>query len=310
MLLFYLILSLDSLLLQGIELTYNERYNEAEAVFLEACNKYPDDPAPYFFLSSLYAAYMTDFGTDSLEDKFFACVDTVLDKGTHILEYKKDAWGYIWKGGGLINRAYYKYEIGNILGMLEDGIRAVHEFNRALAIDSSIYDAYIGIGISEYINHKIKKTIPFIGENNSWRKKFEIASDSARFLSVVAKNTLALLLIEEKDWNGAIKISEELLKEYPHSRTFTWTLAKGYYGKKDWKNTEIIYKRLIHLIETGQPNAVYPLVFAMDKLAEVYFLMGKYGRCKIEASKILDITEGLGNRYNKFRERAKKSLTR
>ena len=189
-------------------------------------------------------------------------------------------------------------------------MRAIREFNSALVMDSNIYDAYIGIGIYEYINYRMKKMLPFVSEDNDWREKLELASDSARFLRTAAKNTLALLLIEEEDWDEAIKISEELLKEYPYSRTFTWTLAKAYFGKEDWRNAEAVYKRLIHLIKTGQPDALYPLVFAMGKLTEIYFLAGKYDRCKIEASKILDITEGLGGRYDEFRKRAKKSLTR
>jgi len=48
----------------------------------------------------------------------------------------------------------------------------------------------------------------------------------------------------------------------------------------------------------------------LDRLAEIYFLIGEYDKCKIEASRILNITEGLGNRYDKFRKRAKKFLTR
>ncbi|MDO9575641.1 MAG: tetratricopeptide repeat protein [bacterium] len=310
MLLFCLILSLDSLLVQGIKLSYEERYDEAEAVFFKVRDKYPDDPAPYFFLSSLYVAYMTDFGTDSLEDTFIAYIDTTLDKATCILKRQEDAWAYAWKGGGLIDRAYYKYEKGDILGMLEDGVRAVREFNSALAIDPYIYDAYIGISIYEYINYRIKKAIPFIGDNNSWRQSLEIASDSACFLRVAAKNTLALLLIEESDWDEAITILQELLKEYPDSRTFTWTLAKAYFGKEDWRNAEAVYKRLIHLIKTGQPDAPYPLVFALDRLAEIYFLAGEYDKCRIEASRMLDITEGLGDRYNEFRKKAKKYLTK
>ncbi len=310
MLLLCLILSLDSLLVQGIKLSYEERYDEAEAVFFKLRDKYPDNPAPYFFLSSLYVAYMTDFGTDSLEDTFIAYIDTTLDKATCILKRQEDAWAYVWKGGGLIDRAYYRFENGDILEMLEDGVRAVREFNSALAIDSNIYDAYIGLGIYDYIQYRMKKMLPFVSEDNDWKEKLEFASDSARFLRTAAKNTLALLLIEERHWDEAITISRELLKEYPDSRTFTWTLAKAYFGKEDWRNAEAVYKRLIHLIKTGQPDAPYPLVFALDRLAEIYFLAGEYDRCRIEASRILDITEGLGNRYDEFRKRAKKSLTR
>lgn len=310
MLLLCLILSLDSLLLRGIELSYEESYAEAEAVFFELSDRDPDDPAPYFFLSSLYTAYMSDFETDSLEDKFIACVDTTLETGARILEHGEDAWAYVWRGGVLIDRAYYRYENGDILGMLEDGTNAIRELNSALAVDSTVYDAYIGIGIYDYINYRIRNAIPFMEGNGDWRKELEIASDSARFLRVAAKNTLALLLIEEGDWDRAIKITEELLREYPYSRTFTWTLAKALYGKRDWKNAEEVYKRLIHLIEIGQPNAPYPLVCAMDKLAEVYSLTGRYDRCKIEASKILDITGGLGDRYDEFRERAKSFLVK
>lgn len=81
----------------------------------------------------------------------------------------------------------------------------------------------------------MKKVLPFVSEDNDWKEKLEFASDSARFLRTAAKNTLAVLLIEEKGWNEAITISQELLKEYPDSRTFTWTLAKAYFGREDWR---------------------------------------------------------------------------
>ncbi len=310
MLLLFLILSLDSLLLQGIEYGYEEKYDRAEAVFLEARNQEPENPASYFFLSMLYAAYMTDFGTDTLESKFFAYVDTTINKAVLIERNRQNPWNYVWKGGALMNRAYYRYEKGNILGMFEDGLSAVRELNKGLVIDSSLYDAYIGIGIQDYISYRVKKALPLMNGNNIWREKLEIASDSAHFLSVAAKSTLAILLIEEKKWDESIRITKDLLKKYPDSRTFTWTLAKAYLGEGDWKNAERTYKKLIRLIEHGQPDSYYSLVFAMDKLMQIYFYEGKYERCRIEVSKILDITEGLGERYKGFRKRAKSYLTK
>lgn len=310
MLLIFLILSLDSLLLQGMKFGYLEDYDESKRVFLQACSEYPESPAPYFFLSMLYAAYMTDFGTDTLEDRFYAYVDTTVSKATTKKEDRGDGWSYVWKGGALINRAYYKYEKGDVLGMLEDGLAASRELKKALATDSTLYDAYIGIGIQDYVNYRIKKVLPLMNGDNLWREKLEVASDSAHFLKIAAKSTLAILLIEEESWDEAIMITNELLMDYPDSRTFTWTLAKAYYGKKDWRNAEETYKRLIKIIEDRQPGAYYPLVFATDKLMHVYFYEGKYDRCIIEVSKILDITEGLGERYRVFRKRAKTFLTR
>ncbi len=310
MLLIFLIFSLDSLLSVGIEYGYLERYDSAESEFLKARYIYPDNPAPYYFLSMLYAAYMTDFGTDTLEGKFYAYVDTTVSKSDSILKGREDAWAYLWKGGALMNRAYYRYESGDVIGMLEDGVDACRELNRSLGIDSSLYDAYIGIGVQDYISYRFKNILPFVGINNKWRTKLEIAADSARFLRVAASSTLAVLLIEEKDWDDAIGLTKGLLEEYPDSRTFTWTLAKAYYGKRDWKKAEETYKKLIRLIETGQPCAHYPLIFAMDKLMQIYYFREKYERCRIEVSKILDITEDLGERYKLFRKRARSFLTK
>ncbi len=307
MILLALIFSLDSLLLQGIDLSYKERYTQAESVFFYAGDMYPENPAPYFFLSTLYATYMTDFETDSLREEFFAYTDITVAKADSILAITGDPWAYTWKGGGLIGRAYYKYRRGDILGMLGDGVRGIDALKSALALDSRMYDAHIGLGMYEYVNQRIRGIFPFTAKSDRWRELLNLASDSACFLSIAAKNTIALLLIEERDWDNAIELSKELLKKYPNSRTFTWTLAKACYGKKDWEKAEMVFRRLIGLIK--RVDALYPLVYAMDKLCEVYLQGGKYEECRVEASRILDITEGKGERYTEFRERAKRYLT-
>ena len=300
--------TLDSLLLYGIDLSYHERYSEAEAIFFEARDRYPESPAPYFFLSTLYSAYMTDMGTSSLEDKFFAYIDTTLKKVDSILKKNEDPWAYLWRGSALMGRGFYRYSTGDILGMLEDGIKGFRALERAIALDSGLYDAYLGIGISKYINYRIRRSIPFVGGSDDWKEKFQIAINFARFSNVAAKNVLALLLIEERAWNPAIEIAKELLKEYPDSRTFTWTLAKAYYGKEDWEKAEKVYIRLIHLIE--KVDALYPLLYARDKLAEIYIHRGKERESRIEALRILELTEAGDKRFSEFRKRAERRLGR
>lgn len=306
MILFLLIISeFDSLLLEGIHYSYKENYTESEKCFRSAMKLNPDEPAPYLLLASLYGVYMSDFSTDILEKEFFAYADsTVMIAKQKIDKGDTSGWVHLWLAGGYGTRAFYKVWRKNIISGVQDALKSIKEFYKAVEIDSSVYDAYIGIGGYNFFKYKYLSFIPW-AKGEMWEEEIKLAAEKGRYLSLTATAGYALLLVEDKRYEEAAKVITTLIEKFPNTRTFRWTRAKCYNEMKAWKLARDEYKKILELVLVGQPDNFYNLAFCRMGLARAHFMLEEFAECKVQCDEIIALpdipgTEGIKQEAEKM----------
>ena len=310
MILFFLILSadvqFDSLIKQGIHYSYSEKYGEAESSFRKAIEIKPEDPAPYLFLTFLYGLYMADFSTDSIEEKFFAYSDTtVLRSEQKISVGDSSALVRLWLAGGYGARAFHEVQHKNIFPGIHDGVKSIKEFHKAIEIDSSLFDAYIGVAGYNYFKHRLFSYIPW-AEDSQWENEIKLACDKGKYFKLAAIACYSALLTEERRFAEASEVITQLVSEFPDTRTFRWIRVKSYCGMKKWDLAKDEYEKLLELTLTGQPENFYNIGYCRLGLANVYLESQFIGKCKAQCEEIINLPDN--PKTQKVKEEARKIL--
>lgn len=281
----------DSLILQGTHYLYEENYVAAEKSFREAIELNSGDPAPYLGLTALYGLYMADFSTNTIEDKFFAYSDTtVMVAKQKINNGDSSGLVHLWLAGGYGARAFYKVWHKNIISGVQDGIKSIKEFYKAIEIDSSIYDAYIGIAGYDYFKHKLLSFVPWV-EDAKWEDEIRVACNKGKYLRITATAGYALLLVEDKEFAKASEVVTPLVEKFPNSRTFRWIRVKSYIGMEAWDLAKDEYKKLLKLTLSGQPNNFYNIGCCRIGLARSHLMLNEIAQCKEQCKEVLNLPD-------------------
>lgn len=257
---------LIDLIKEGLEYSYMEKYSEAESLFNLVIEKYPDDPAGYFFKAALLDLYMLDFSIDLREKEFFQLLKEAIErakKWERSSDSKKLAWAHFYKGASLSYMAMRQGRKRSFLKALANGLSAVNELKAAIKYDSTLYDAYLGLGTYDYIISelpKFLKWLPFFGDRKEEAlRKIRIASEKSIFARVAGKDALAWTLAYDGKPKEAIKIARDLIKRYPKSRSFRWTLAYALRRAGRWREARDIYLELLSLVLKEQKEYPYDI---------------------------------------------------
>ena len=73
-------------IISGIEFGVQEEYDKAVKHFSELQQNHPTDPAPHFFIATLWQTRMMDFETQQWRDLFLSEIDTTIKLSQENLE--------------------------------------------------------------------------------------------------------------------------------------------------------------------------------------------------------------------------------
>jgi len=297
---------LIDLVKEGLEYSYMEKYSEAESLFNLVIEKYPDDPAGYFFKAALLDLYMLDFSTDSREKEFFELLKKSIDKAK---KWEKEtgkktlAWAHFYKGACLSYMAMRQGRKRSFFKALANGLSAVNELKTAIRYDSTLYDAYLGLGTYDYIISelpKFLKWLPFLGDRREEAlRKMRLASEKSLFARVAGRDALAWALAYSGKTKEAIEIAKGLLKKYPDSRSFRWTLSYALRRAGKWREAKSVYLELFSLVLKDQRGYPYDIAVTLYWISRTLY----YSREWEQALLYLDIGKLILSKDKKRKER-------
>lgn len=285
---------------RGFRFTYQERYEDARKEFEKLIRGDPESPAGYFYLAGLLGLYMNDFSTLSTEEEFLFNIEKAVEKAekwimkshTSFSPHPSLAWAYFYMGGSYGYRAYHHYQKRAYLRSFNDTLKAFESFKKSLELDSTLYDAYMGMGGYHYFMSEIWGVFPFVGkEPEEGIREVRLAMEKGRYSRIAAKNGLILLLLREKQYPSALQLSLELIGEYPNNRTFNWILAKVFQEMGDWERALMTYERLFQLIREGQPENLNNLLSCQLEISQIFYQQKRYEECIINCQMIIEHSE-------------------
>ena len=271
---------LDSLISAGIDQTLKQHYDDASATFSLAAKEFPDHPAGFLFQAAVLQTIAMDYELRVPEDEFDSLLSLVKDRAGRMVESNPESpWGYFFLGSMLGYDSYEHSQRGDWLAAATKGLSSASNFEKAIELDSSFYDAYAGMGT--YYYWKTRKIefltwLPFVGDRRKEGiRLLEECALRGRYNRFAALSALASIQLDREDYPAAAEIAMDALRSYPSNRIFLWMLATARERGKDLEGALSTYEALLKAIITDQrPNPYNELVCRLN-LAKVKRMLGR-----------------------------------
>ena len=287
----------DSVLQKVIADIFHDNYESSMATFDSLIKVYPNHPAPYFFKAAAYQSWMSSYRINNFQKEVEDNVNIVIEKSDSLLKIKNDPWIHFYLGAGYGYRGFNRFRKYNWIGAYRDAQRGIDNFEKALAIDSSLYDVYLGLGSYYYWRTAKSKFLRIItfwmsDKRELGLEQLKFAMEHGRYAVNEASYVLLACYYDAERYRDALSLVNKLIdkKEQPNLTDlyFKGMLAAHY---KDWKNTQILFTEIYNRIrdykypsigfqvecqywiakslsEKGQYEAAYKLADEALKLSE------------------------------------------
>ncbi len=277
----------EALFLQGLELTVQERFGAADSLFRGLVREDPGDPWGHFFWAVGIAARMMDAEQDSFSAGFsiqLSIAQQLVEKQIKKLKKEKkekerpdlhlllgNIWGY---------RAIGEYRRGYWYGGLKAGLSAKKNFDRALEIDSNLYDAYNGLGNYHFWKSDRTRKFPISAFVPDDREKgieqLVLAKDRGFFSRHAAAASLLWAFIRQKNYQPARRLADSMAVFYPEAKSFLWARGTIYHEQKMWDSSAAVFSKLLKRLEADPTQSGYNFVECRFRLAEAFWNSGRY----------------------------------
>ena len=282
------------LLESAMRLTFREEYAAAEVILDSVIRRWPEDPAGYLFKAGMLDLYMLDYSTRRREKEFYRMCDEAIRRADQMLRQVSDsttrAWAHFFKGSALSYKALRQGRNRSFFSALRNGLAAVRELSKAVNLDSTLYDAYLGLGIYDYAMAELPRYLrwlPFVKDGRERREKalreMRLAAEKGWFSRVPAKDALAWTLAYRGRAREGYRLAMELVQEFPESRSFRWTAAFAARRAGLLKEAETLYEEILYLVYRDQRNCNYCAAITLYWLAVTERAMGKHREAREHA---------------------------
>ncbi|MBD3287209.1 tetratricopeptide repeat protein [candidate division KSB1 bacterium] len=307
----------DSLILYGIDQSIRQNYASAESTFTRLINESPEHPRGYFFLAATLQSKSMDFETDIWEDEFILTLDKAENRARKLLRINdEDEWARFYLGSALSYRAFYDGKKNRFVSAIKRGLAGISELNKVIAIDSTMYDAYLGIGSYKYWRSKFTRYLDWLplikDERELGIKMVKLAAEKGTYTKYAAINALVWILIDHGDVSEALKWVLKGLSKYPQSRFFLWGAAKTYFNLQQYDNAIKYYQNILGTVQQEKLNNHYNEIICYYKIAECHFKLQQHDQAALTLEKIRSfeieskIRDRLKDIYSKSEELQKK----
>ncbi len=319
-------LKVDSLVNRGIDQTYNCLFDSAYNTFQKIINEIPDHPIGYFYQANALQSKMMDYETDRWEETFYQQIEKAIQIGIKRLgEGDENPWTYYYVGSSYNYKGLYQAQSGGLVSGFMSARKGLSYLTKALEIDSTMWDAYLGLGSYDYWSarfYKYLSWLPWIGDERfRGISRVRKAIDHGKVSRWVGINSLGWIEYDRKNYGGALNLFYTGIEKFPGSRFFLWGLADTYFQLAKYDFAIDIYKELLTSVNSIPMNNGYNQVVLHFKLVRSYMAQKKYEpalyHCDAIMSKKLSskITKRVKNekRYkeiNKYRQTCLQELER
>jgi tetratricopeptide (TPR) repeat protein len=295
--------NLDSIIFRGIDFIHQDKFEEGISEFTKVVEKYPDDPAGYFFIAASLQTLIDDYRNEKYKADFEKNIDLAIEKGYEKVEKDPNsAIDHFYLGGSLGYRGIYRSFRGSWWGAFRDGGKAHSHLKQAVELDSTLYDAYFGLGAYHYwrsVKSKLFWWLPFFGdERKKGIQETMIAIQKGKYAKDEAAYSLLRIYLEEKDSPAVLKWSQEVKRINENDPFRLWMTGFAYIGLDNWIEAKDIFLELLNVLKSSSyydPAAEYECRYW---LAYVNYNLGDLESAKEELNQTLKLEPDVkGNDY-------------
>ena len=242
---------------EALEHAYLQEYDAAFELLVGLSADFPDNPAGDFFTGAYWQLYMFDHGTDTLEPVFLDCMERCRDRARAILAEEDNARAHLYLGATRVYEAVYFGWKGDYWQALRAGLKAPPELSLALQQDSTLDDACLGLGVSEYFHYAAGRYLAGLNLFGSLNKAVGMvrrAGEGSGYFAITARYTLSWMMTQEKRFPEAHELLDNLLVDYPGNRLFRKQSRETYYAEKNYAGAVRVGEELDLELQELQPD--------------------------------------------------------
>lgn len=254
--------TLHALIMDGIDLTLNQKYSHADSVFRRVAREFPDHPAGYLYQAAVIQSRAMDYELQIDLPAFDSLLLVGIQKAENLIkEEPKSPWGYYFLGTAYGYDSYARVYRGNWFGGTMKGFSSVSEFKKAIALDSTLCDAYAGIGAFYYWRSRRTEWLswlPFIGDDRAeGLRLLRKALENGLYNRYTTMSMLVTINIDAEAYETADALARRGLERYPTNRMFLWGSATALHKLEKFPEAAQAYERLLQSILEDRDNNHY-----------------------------------------------------
>jgi tetratricopeptide (TPR) repeat protein len=208
-----------------------------------------DNPTGYFLLGVIYHSISNQYRSDRYRELIERNLDTAIVLAqAKIKSAPADADWYLVLGSAYGYRALHRSLHGGGWGSFKDGSRSSSQLEKSLALDSTCYDAYFGLGAFHYWKSvKVKKLawLPFVSDRRQQGIDEIIRSIGSGSLAPFnARKTLLAIFLNEKRYEDFFPLADSLMQILPDDPSCLHHLIVALMNTERWDEAEKALTRL------------------------------------------------------------------
>jgi len=246
----------DQIILRGMDLVHADQTLEAVEEFKKLIQLFPEDPIGYFYVSATLQTMMDDYRNYSHMDEFNKYMNLAIKTG----ERRKKggnltAYDCLYLGGAIGFRGINKGLTGNWFGAFVDGLKGKGYLERALKLDPELYDVYYGLGTYHFwksLKAKIFWWLPFVADNRQMGiDMIKLSIEKGKYAKEDAKLALVRIYVENKEYENAFAMTDELRKTHPNKPFLLWLLGRAQLETQMFEGAINTYKSLLEALTSS-----------------------------------------------------------
>ncbi len=270
---------LEALIKKGLEYSYQMDYRSSQECFDKVITIAPENPAGYFFQAALLQFYMLDFATGSKEEEFYYYLNQAIKKSEKILKTEENPWAHFYLGAAHIYRAPYEGWRHRYFAALREGLQSESQLRQTLNLDSTFYDACLGLGSLEYFKARANRYVlglKLFGDAERGINNIRKAAEHGHYFATTAQHSLAWTLTADGKPEEAKSYTQALLSRYPENRVFLWQLVDICLAEKDWQGAIDTGGVLLDNVRKNQSDCCANITGVKLRIAQGYYGLGEY----------------------------------
>jgi hypothetical protein len=270
----------------------NQDYVMSEKLLKAAILSQPDNMEALYLYLAVEQTKILDYESYSIEtDTFDTRAMTtlaILNKQLPLKKGRDNLNCLFYIGSTLGGISILQAKVGNWPSAVRSGLGSLGYFRRVIKRDPTYFPAYLGIGFFNYYISQNLKWLPFFGDKRKEGLEQIRLSTRADFpYSLVARNSLCWILVENNEYHAADSVASGVLKELPDNTIFIRLKSRIALWKKDWQSAGYWSRKLITLSEKRDPINWSDLLSGYQVLIASYDGCAKKKECMELCRKIL-----------------------
>ncbi len=195
----------------------------------------------------------------------------------------RDEEALYWLGTAHVIRAVYHLTLEKAtMPALSDAKEAQKVNARLLRLNPNYADAYLVIGTYDYIvgslpwyTKAVAALIGYSGNRQRGLEELKRAANDGHWARTDAQTFLSILYFREQDYSNAIRIMEDLARQYPRNSLLPQEIARAYKAQNNWRAAAEEYDFILQKYESQAPGyADLPAARIGCQAGEAYLRLG------------------------------------